>query len=210
MYTVFPFGSFGASGWAQAFKNMMASKQFALDFMYGAADGNCARVVFALRHHRNPEISPHGVGTMIQQLFPHVHGKGFAPVLTLDEATLVVVIGHIARYRNSTEPHNDAFNASNPVSGDVGNCLASTVVEWVRFTSCRPMLDGLQHDLTNSALREHVRSWNMGVCKFHQIPFQYDMEDPVFWNSRDKLADSVSAVFQVGEGFQIEGVAAKL
>jgi hypothetical protein len=205
-YTIFPFGSVGRDVWAEKFKTLFTKTQFDVEFMYSAVDGNAVRVVFALVNRRNPNISPHGVGTLIQKRFTHDAGKGFAPVLTLDEATFVIVIAHIARYRVTTEPHMDVFNPKNPMIGDVGSCLAATVVEWVRFTSCRMMLDGLQQDLQTPDLRDRIRSWNEGHCLYHEIPFRYDMEDGKYWNSKDKLADSVSAIFQVGFDFCLGSV----
>jgi hypothetical protein len=176
---------------------MFAQKRFVLDFLYGGTDGHCVRAVFSLSHKSRPVISPHGVGTLIQTEFPHKHGKGFVPVLTLDEPTVAVVIAHIANYRVTTEPHKDVFN---PTNGDVGSCLAATVVEWMRFTSCRLMIDGLYHELEGMPLAEDIRSWNQGVCTFHGIPSPYGYEDRKVWNSRDKTADSVSAIFQVTPG----------
>lgn len=173
---------------------MFALKQFDVDFMYGGTDGVCARVVFSLSHTKNPVISPHGVGSLIRKKFPHKHGKGFAPVLTLDEPTLAVVIAHIARYRVTTEPHRDVFDSTN---GDVGNCLARTIVEWVRFTSCRLMIDGLFHELEGMPLAEGIRLYNQKVCAYHHIPSPYGFEDRAAWNSKDKMADSVSVIFQV-------------
>ena len=173
---------------------MFTIKQFIVDFMYGGTDGVCARVVFSLSHRKNPVISPHGVGSLIRKEFPHKHGKGFAPVLTLDEPTLAVVIAHIARYRVTTEPHRDVFG---PTNGDVGTCLAATIVEWVRFTSCRLMIDGLFHELEGTPLAEGIRLYNQKVCTYYDIPSPYGFEDRAAWNSKDKMADSVSAIFQV-------------
>jgi len=193
-YTSFSFGEVGPDLWAAKFKKMFAEKQFIIDFMYGGTDGVCARVVFSLSHRKNPVISPHGVGSLIRKVFPHKHGKGFAPVLTLDEPTLAVVIAHIARYRVTTEPHRDVFG---PTNGDVGTCLAATIVEWVRFTSCRLMIDGLFHELEGTPLAEGIRLYNQKVCTYYDIPSPYGFEDRAAWNSKDKMADSVSAIFQV-------------
>lgn len=191
---------FGASEWAKAFKQMFADKRFLIDFMYGAVDGTAVRVVFGLRHLSNPKISPHGVGALLQKLFAHKDRKGFSPVLAVDETTLVVVLAHIARYRNTTDPAKDMFNPYDSSVGDVGNELAATVVEWVRYTSCRLMLDGLQRDLDtvdSSALRTKVMHWNKDTSKLHGIPFQYNIENPKVWNSKDKMAKSASVIFQV-------------
>ena len=168
--------------------------------MYGGVDGCAVRLVIAVRHGTNPKVSPHGLGVLIQNLFGKAEGKSFAPVLTLNAETLMMAISHVSHYRNSTNCKKNVFSPYDPSVGDVGNELAGLLVEWMRFTSCRLILDGLQRDLENPELREYVRKWNEDCCRHNGIPFQFDAEDPAFckWNSRDKEAHTVSALFQVG------------
>lgn len=177
---------------------MLASKRLELDFMYSAVDGSAVRLVMALWHKTNPKVSPHGVGVLIQNLFSR-DGKGFAPVLALlEDSVLVVALAHIARYRVSIEPNKDMFSPFEPLVGDVGSELATIVVEWVRFTSCHKMLDGLQNDLEHEGLRQSVRRYNEKFCEHAGIPFVYDVEGREEY-SRDKWGTNVSALFQVRE-----------
>lgn len=137
------------------------------------------------------------MGSLIQKRFPSKQGKGFAPVLPLDESNLVVAIAHVARHRVTKDPGTDMFSPFDPRIGDVGNELAETVVEWVRFSSCGMMLDGLQREL-NEELRARVRQYNETYCsKRLGYPPPYDLYDPKLWNSKDKKAHTVSVLFQV-------------
>ena len=196
-YTIFPFGRFGPDNWAPALKSMLADHRFLIDFMYGAVDGAAVRLVIALKHRTNPQVKPHGVGVMIQKLFTFDGKRGFSPVLALNDSVLVLAIAHVARYRVSVQPELDMFSPFNPRIGDVGTELAETVVEWVRFSSCRLMLDGLQRELQHDELRQRVRKYNEDYCRHLGLDFAYDVEEPKDWNSRDKKAHTVSALFQV-------------
>lgn len=196
-YTIFPFGRFGPEHWAPALKQMLSDKRFHVDFMYGAVDGSAVRLVIALRHLTNPDVSPHGIGVLIQNLFNHENRNTFSPVLALNDSVLILAIAHIARYRVSVKPELDMFSPFDIRVGDVGTALAETIVEWVRFSSCRLMLDGLQKELKCDALRLGIRKYNEDYCTLTGIKNPYDIEDPQDWNSRDKRAHTVSVLFQV-------------
>lgn len=197
-FTIFPFMEYGPDGWAEGLKRMFQGSRFELQFMYGACDGHAVRVVFGVSHKTNPKVLPRGLAVLIQKTFTKGDRRGFIPMLSLDETgTFLTAIAHVGRYRVTTDPRKDAFNLYDPCVGDVGDALAETVVEWVRFTSCRLMLDSLQSELDDPVQREQVRSYNLKICEIHGIPFEYDMESLKVWNSKDKLANSVSVIFQV-------------
>lgn len=167
--------------------------------MYGGIDGSAVRVVFGISHATNPRISPHGVATLIQRTFPSGERRGFVPMLNVDDPSIFIVsIAQIGRYRVSTDARRDAFNPYNPRVGDVGGPLEETVAEWARITACGTILDCLQAELENPVLRQQVRDDTLKVCANHGIPLQYDLESLKGWNSKDKTASSVSAIFQVG------------
>ena len=188
---------FRADGWADALKRVLRDHQFEVDFMYGATDGQGARVVFSVVHPKNPRISPHGIASLIQRVFNYGEVRGFVPMLNVDEPSVFIAcIAQIARYRVSTNPRKDAFNPYDPTLGDVGCKLAETIVEWTRYTACHLQIDSLQAELENADLRDQVRAYNLKICQIHGIPFHYDRESTKVWNSKNKTASCVSAIFQ--------------
>lgn len=179
---------------------MFQANRFELHFMYGGIDGSAVRVVFGISHATNPRISPHGIAALIQRTFPSGERRGFVPMLNVDDPSIFIVsIAQIGRYRVSTDARRDAFNPYNPRVGDVGGPLEETVAEWARISACYPIIDCLQAELKdNPVLRQQVRDDTLRICEIHGIPLQYDLESLKNWNSKDKTASSVSAIFQVG------------